>query len=108
MEQLGTTEAFLAAVQVEETREHILAGRLGLTGTLESRQILDIMELPDVPRSTLLVKGMLEGSGKAIPLVDLRMRLDAASCGGAEPASAIIVDLEGSEVGLIVDTVSQA
>lgn len=108
MEQMGTTQAYLAAVQVEETRDHILKGKLGPNTVLEAQQILGMMELPDVPNSPLLVKGMLQGQGESIPLVDLRVRLEAASAVGSRSASAIIVELEGSQVGLIVDTGSKA
>jgi len=103
MGQIGTAETYLAAVRAEEAKAEILAGRLDLIGGLESQHILDFMELPDVPRSTLLVKGVLEGSGKSIPLVDLRMKLGAAPEGATDAASALIVDLRGAEIGLILD-----
>ena len=108
MEQMGTTQAYLAAARVEETREHILTGRLGPNTVLEARQIIGMMELPNVPNSELLVKGMLEGQGAAIPLVDLRMKLDATSAAGSRSASAIIVDFDGNQVGLIVDADCEA
>jgi len=52
----------------------------------------------------MLVKGVLEGDHKAIPLLDLRMKLEAAHQGKTHDASVLIVAAQdGTEVGLIVD-----
>jgi purine-binding chemotaxis protein CheW len=70
---------------------------------LKSRQILDMMELPEVPRNRLLVKGVLESPEKSIPLMDTRVNLTAASSYTKDKACAVIVDVGGVEVGLILD-----
>ena len=108
MEQIGTAEACLAAAWAQEARAGVLAGRLDLAGTLESQQIIAVMELPEVPRSTLLVKGILESQGRSIPLVDLRMALDASISGSTDAATALIVDVGGTEIGLIVARAPEA
>ncbi len=70
---------------------------------LTSRDILDGVDLTDVPANARLVKGVLECKEKTIPLLDARVRLNA---GGNRPdagACALIVALGRSEVGLILD-----
>ncbi|HUS92150.1 MAG TPA: chemotaxis protein CheW [Phycisphaerae bacterium] len=104
MEQMATAQAYLAAVRLEETREHVLAGRLGLGKVLHPTQIVGLTELPSVPSSAMLIKGMLEAPGSSIPLVDLRMKLTADLSQATKAALALIIDLEGAEVGLIIDT----
>ena len=103
MESLRAMQTYLGAIQAEETEAEMLAAGLNLTEILESRQIIGLMELQGVPRSGLLVKGVLEGGRKNIPLVDLRMRLEAAHRGKTDDASVLIVFANGAEVGLIVD-----
>ncbi len=103
MESLRAMQTYLGAIQAEETEAEMLAAGLNLTEILESRQIIGLMELQGVPRSGLLVKGVLEGGRKNIPLIDLRMKLEAAHCGKTDDASVLIVFANGAEVGLIVD-----
>ena len=103
MELLGAMQTYLEATQAEETQAEMLAAGLNLTESLKSRQIIGLMELQGVPRSGLLIKGVLEGGRKSIPLVDLRMKLEAAHRGKTDDASVLIVFAGGAEVGLIVD-----
>jgi chemotaxis signal transduction protein len=103
MESLRAMQTYLGAIQAEETEAEMLAAGLNLTEILESRQIIGLMKLQGVPRGQLLVKGVLENHGGAIPLVDLRMRLEAAHRGKTDDASVLIVFANGVEIGLIVD-----
>ncbi len=75
---------------------------------LKSKPILDLVELAGIPSNHLLVKGMvLRGSGH-VPLVDARMPLSLRLAGRSENVYALIVDIEGVEVGLIVGGVVSA
>ena len=57
----------------------------------------------------MLVKGVLEGDHKAIPLLDLRMKFEATHRGKMDDASILIVAAEdGTEIGLIVDRSCEA
>lgn len=103
MGSLSAMQTYLGAIQAEETEAEMLAAGLNLTEILESRQIVGLMKLQGVPRSQLLVKGVLENHRGAIPLVDLRMRLEAAHRGKTDDASVLIVFANGVEIGLIVD-----
>jgi chemotaxis signal transduction protein len=75
---------------------------------LKSKPILDLVELPGIPSNHLLVKGMvMRGSGH-VPLVDARMPLSLGLANRSQDVYALIVDLGGVEVGLIVGGVVSA
>jgi len=108
MELLNTRQTFLASAQAEETEAEVLAAGLDVSEILKCRQIVGMMEVQGVPSSTLLVKGILEGEGKTIPLVDLRMKLGATHIGRTDDASVLIVLADGREVGLMVGRSGEA
>ena len=56
----------------------------------------------------MLVKGVLEVDGRSIPLMDLRIKLEAPGPCRTDAAAAIIVQVGEAEVGLIVDTAPEA
>jgi len=103
MGSFGVMQAYLGAAQTGETEAELLAAGLDLMEILESRQIIGLMRLQRVPRGELLIKGVLEDPRGAIPLIDLRMKLEAAHRGKTDDASVLIVFANGVEVGLIVD-----
>jgi len=75
---------------------------------LKSKPILDLVELPDIPSNPLLVKGVVLRSAGHVLLVDVRMPLSFGQAGQGCNAHALIVDIEGVEVGLIVGEVMVA
>jgi chemotaxis signal transduction protein len=93
-----------ATVQLAEAApDGFLGGRWDMNEILESRQILEIMDLPRVPQNTRLIKGVLETVGKSIPLIDLRIKLGLRTPESQDTACALIVDVGGVEIGLISD-----
>lgn len=85
-----------------------LARGVNLADVLKSRHVIDLMELPEVPRNRLLVKGVLESGSGVIPLMDLRVNFAAASPTGSESACALILNVGGDEIGVIVDRAPEA
>jgi chemotaxis signal transduction protein len=78
-------------------------------GILKSKPILDLVELVDVPSNELLVKGIFTTHrGDSVPLVDARIPLSFSLAGKPANACALIVDVEGMEVGLIIGDVMTA
>jgi chemotaxis signal transduction protein len=75
---------------------------------LKSKPILDLVELSGIPSNHLLIKGMVVRGGGHVPLVDARMPLSLGLAGQSENVCALIVDIEGVEVGLIVGGVVSA
>jgi len=74
---------------------------------IKSKPILDLVELAGIPSNHLLIKGVVVRDSGHVPLVDARMPL---SLGLASRSNvyALIVDIEGVEVGLIVGGVASA
>ena len=85
-----------------------LSGRWDVNEIVKAEEILGLMELPHVPQNRMLVKGVLESPGKMIPLMDLRVRLTAAGTRDDDRAAALVVNVGGSEIGLILDGSSTA
>jgi len=106
--QIGINVQNATVSLAEAAPDGFLGGRWDLNEILQSRQILEIMELPSVPNNERLIKGVLETIGKSIPLMDLRIKLGAGDLYGNSAACALVVDLGGVEVGLIVDHAAAA
>ena len=109
MGQLGTP-AVDRSGEFEGPDAHVrlLARGLDPAEILGSRQILHMMELPEVPRNTLLIKGVLESEAKPILLMDTRVNLTASNPYRTDRACAIVVDMGGTAVGLILDGAPEA
>jgi chemotaxis signal transduction protein len=75
---------------------------------LKSKPILDLVELSGIPNNHLLIKGIVMRSSGHVPLVDARMPLSLGLANRSESAYALIVDIEGVEVGLIIGAVVSA
>lgn len=69
---------------------------------LKSKPILELLELSDIPSNQLLVKGVVQRGSGHVPLIDTRMPFSSGRSEPAGKAHALIVDVEGVEVGLIV------
>lgn len=77
---------------------------------LEIKDILEIVgiqkitQIPDMPD---YVKGVINLRGKIIPVVDVRLRFKMPEIGYHERTCIVVVDLNNSSVGFIVDEVSE-
>jgi len=69
---------------------------------LNSKPILDLLELPDIPSNRLLIKGVVHRGNGHVPLIDTRMPFSHGRPELAGQAHALIVEVEGVEIGLIV------
>ncbi len=66
--------------------------------------IQKITSLPDVPE---FVKGVINLRGKVIPVVDVRLRFGMEAREYDERTCIVVVNISGTSVGLVVDTVSE-
>jgi len=64
----------------------------------------DITEVPDVPH---YVKGMINLRGNVIPVIDIRLRFGMEPRAYDERTCVIVVTLETSTVGMVVDRVNE-
>jgi len=99
------TATDLALALTDSQDEEVVApvNRLSLGGILEAGPILNSIRLLDVPRNSLLVKGVLTAPNKSILLMDMRLSLSGWPTSKTDPAIAVIVEVAGKEVGLILD-----
>ena len=70
-------------------------------------EIIEMQEITCVPDMPTFVKGVINLRGRVIPLVDLRLRFDLEEKEYDDRTCTIIIDIDGVEMGLIVDTVAE-
>ncbi|KKL28772.1 hypothetical protein LCGC14_2371790 [marine sediment metagenome] len=74
---------------------------------LKVREIIGIMDIAEVPRTPDFVKGVINLRGKVIPVIDLRLKFQMETIEQTEETCIIVVDVDGVEMGIIVDKVSE-
>ncbi len=74
---------------------------------LHVKEVIRIREITRLPGTPACVRGIINLRGDVIPLVDLREKfgLEAKEYGGM--TRVIVVEVEGSLVGMVVDSASQ-
>lgn len=74
---------------------------------LRVQEINRMMEITKVPNAPKFVEGIINLRGRVIPVVDLRIRLDMEKKEQDKDTRIIVVELDGTTVGFIVDEVSE-
>ena len=74
---------------------------------LKVREIIGLMEITRVPRMPEFVRGVINLRGKIIPVIDLRLKFGMAAADDTRETCIIVVDLEGTNMGVVVDRVSE-
>ena len=77
---------------------------ISIASVVEIIEMQRITEVPDMPE---YVKGVINLRGRVIPVVDLRLRFGMAEREHDDRTCIIIVKVEGTSVGCIVDTVAE-
>jgi purine-binding chemotaxis protein CheW len=70
-------------------------------------EIIGIQKITDLPDLPDFVKGVINLRGKVIPVVDVRLRFGMSERDYDERTCIIVVNIEETSVGLVVDTVSE-
>jgi purine-binding chemotaxis protein CheW len=73
---------------------------------LKVREIIGFMRITALPQVPPYMKGVLNLRGKVIPIVDLRLKFGLEEIEHTDQTCIIVVDV-GTEVGMVVDTVSE-
>lgn len=73
---------------------------------LKVREIIGYMRITAVPQMPHYMKGVINLRGKVIPVVDLRLKFGLPEAEHTDQTCIIVVDV-GTEVGVVVDTVSE-
>ena len=101
----------MSAVLVTEKQEQFvvfrLAGECYGIPILLVQEIIRSCEITKVPRTVAHVRGVVNLRGKIVPVIDLRCRLGIPAVDETPASRIIVVELETSVVGLIVDSVSE-
>jgi len=74
---------------------------------LKVREIIGMMDITSVPRTPDFVLGVINLRGNVIPVIDLRLKFGMPTAERTEETCIIVVDVEGMEMGILVDRVSE-
>jgi len=74
---------------------------------LKVREIISMSEITSVPKTPEFVKGVINLRGKVIPVIDLRLKFTMEEVPYTDETCIIVVDVDGIEMGIIVDHVSE-
>jgi purine-binding chemotaxis protein CheW len=74
---------------------------------LKVREIMGLMEITTVPQTPEYMKGVINLRGKVIPIIDLRLKFAMSEEEHTQKTCIIVVEVGSSQVGIIVDSVSE-
>lgn len=77
---------------------------IAIRHVIEIIGIQDITEVPDTPE---YIKGVINLRGKVIPIMDIRLRFGLKARDYDDRTCVIVVQLADTQIGLVVDTVSE-
>ncbi len=70
-------------------------------------EIIGIQKITEVPDMPIFIKGVINLRGKVIPVMDVRLRFNMEERAYDERTCIIVVDIDGTAVGLVVDEVRE-
>ena len=73
---------------------------------LDVADIIEIPELTKIPTAPPFISGLMNHRGKAVPVMDLRMRLGKPEGEYDDHSCVIVLEINTMQCGLIVDRVS--
>lgn len=74
---------------------------------LKVQEINRLVEITKVPRTPDFVEGVINLRGKVIPIIDLRKRFGLNLKDNDKDTRIVVIDIDGSIMGMIVDAVSE-
>lgn len=69
--------------------------------------IIKMQSITKIPHAPSFVEGIINLRGKILPIIDLRKRFDLESKNVSNDGRIVVVSIDKSEVGMIVDGVSE-
>ncbi len=70
-------------------------------------EIIGIQKITEVPDMPIFIKGVINLRGKVIPVMDIRLRFKMEERAYDERTCIVVVDINGTAVGLVVDEVRE-
>ncbi|MDY0387122.1 MAG: chemotaxis protein CheW [Methanolobus sp.] len=74
---------------------------------MQVQEIIRMPEITRIPRSPDYVKGVINLRGKIIVVMDLDKRFGMSQKNITDESRVVVVDIEGTVIGLVVDSVSE-
>ncbi len=74
---------------------------------LKVREIIGLQSITAIPETPGYVRGVMNLRGQMIAVTDLRLRFDLDAKEDTEATCIIVVEAHGSEIGVVVDEVSE-
>ena len=71
------------------------------------REIVRLVPITPIPRAPEFIKGVVNLRGSILPVIDLAQRLNLKAIGHSDKTRVVVVELEDSAVGMIVDEVTE-
>jgi purine-binding chemotaxis protein CheW len=71
------------------------------------REIIRMQAITKIPGAPASIEGVINLRGKVTPVLDLRKRLGLRANGESKETRIVVVEVEGQDVGLVVDGVSE-
>ncbi len=75
--------------------------------SMNVREIIRMQTITKIPGAPMSVEGVINLRGKVTPVLDLRKRLGLSVTEESKETRIVVVEVEGQDVGLIVDGVSE-
>ena len=85
----------------------VLAGEEYGIQILSVHEILGMLPATRIPRTPEHIRGVINLRGKVIPVLDLRLRFGMPAVEATETSCIIVVQVQGTQMGLVVDQVSE-
>jgi len=108
------TETTIAAAIGSKEGKYLtfsLAGEEYGIGILKIKEIIGMMPITTVPRTSDYVKGVINLRGKVIPVTDLRLKFGMEEMAYTERTCIIVVEIKNHTdsvlIGIVVDSVSE-
>lgn len=106
MKSDSSTKAATAGEELQLVSFNIGSEEFGVD-ILKVQEINRMVEITRVPQAPHYVEGVINLRGKVIPIVDLRKRFNLTMKEYDKNTRIVVVDIDGSIMGMIVDAVSE-
>ncbi|GGN53515.1 chemotaxis protein CheW [Oceanobacillus indicireducens] len=95
---------------MEESRKYILFSLNGQAYAVDAQYVISIerlQQITEVPQTKEFIRGVTEIRDETTAIIDLRIALSLMSTENTNDTRILVVTLEGMQIGLIVDAVTE-
>ena len=94
-------------IEIQENRflTFVVAAETYGINILSVVEIIRLIKIVNIPQTLPFIKGIINLRGKIIPIISVRIRFDLANKESDDRTCIIVVNIKGTDVGLVVDHV---